>query len=308
MSSALRQLRHGGRAVALALLLALPLASLAGTRPTRVVSVNLCTDQLLLMLADEAQVASVSNLSREPMSSFVSAQAQRYPVNHARAEEVIGLRPDLVLATRFTPMRLITTLEGLGYRVERFPLASSLAGILADVRRMAVLLDQRERGEALIRTMQQRLAGSAENPPAARPTALFYQPRGYTSGRDTLQDEALRLAGWRNLAAEQGIEGYTRVDLERLLVWHPQRIFTSDYSESGDSLAQRGLDHPALLRLLAGGSPVQVPYRYWICPGPMLAEAVELLRRARLSSDAPGPDAGRPPSLLPAGGGGAEAR
>ena len=245
------------------------------------VSVNLCTDQLLLMLADAPQVASVSFLAREPKSSFVSAQAQAYPVNHARAEEVVALKPDLVLATRFTPPRLITTLERLGYHVERFRLDASLDGIVADIRRMAALLGQQQRGETLVANLQRSVAQPFEPAPSQRPSALFLQPRGYTSGRHTLQDEALRLAGWRNLAAEQGIEGYAPVDLERLLLWRPQRIFSSDYDGSGDSLAQRGLDHPALRRLLAGRPPEQIPYRYWICPGPMLAEAVALLRRAR---------------------------
>jgi iron complex transport system substrate-binding protein len=277
------------------------------------VSVNLCTDQLLLMLADETQVASVSHLSRNPLSSFVSTQAQRYPVNHARVEEVITLKPDLVLATAFTPLRLISTLKTLGFRVESFPLSHSVSGIVADIRRMAALLDQPARGEALIETMERHLEGAAGDPSEARPTALFYQPRGYTSGRDTLQDEALRLAGWRNLAAEQGIEGYRPLDLERLLLWHPQRIFTSAYSTSRDSLAQRGLSHPALIRLLAGKPLLQVPYKYWICPGPMLAEAVELLHQAKRDNNLSAPVAGstgaKPPRILPqADAGGNEAQ
>jgi iron complex transport system substrate-binding protein len=269
------------RRLALALLLVLPLAVAAGPRPARVVSVNLCTDQLLLMLADTSQVASVSFLAREPKSSFVSTQAMAYPVNHSRAEEVVSLRPDLVLASAYTPPRLIATLKRLGYRVEQFPLDDRLDGIVKDIRRMAALLDQQARGEALVKEMESRLAGTADTPERERPTALFYQPRGYTSGRHTLQDEALRLAGWRNPAAEHGIEGYAPVDLERVLLWRPQRIFTSEFDGSGDSQAQRALNHPALRKLLAGRQPLQIPYKYWICPGPMLADAVELLRRAR---------------------------
>lgn len=286
MSKPDTQRRHRpGRRLALALLLVLPLAAVAGPRPARVVSVNLCTDQLLLMLADASQVASVSFLAREPKSSFVSTQAGAYPVNHARAEEVIALRPDLVLATAYTPPRLISTLKRLGYRVELFHLDNTVGGIVTDIRRMAALLDQPARGAVLVKDMQRRLAGTADVPAGERPSALFYQPRGYTSGRHTLQDEALRLAGWRNPAAEHGIEGYAPVDLERLLLWRPQRIFTSDYDGTGDSLAQRGLDHPALRKLLAGRPPLQIPYKYWICPGPMLADAVELLRRARNDPD-----------------------
>jgi iron complex transport system substrate-binding protein len=270
------------RHLALALWLLIGGVSLqAGERPQRVVSVNLCSDQLLLMLADREQVASVSHLAVEPLSSFVAGQARNYPLNHARAEEVIALRPDLVLATELDNPRLLNTLESLGYRVERLDSAHSLAQIVGNIRRLAGLLEQQERGEALIQSMQNTLGDPDQNPLELRPGALFLQPRGYTSGRETLQDEALRLAGWRNLSAEHGITGYNPVELERLLSWQPRRIFTSPYDSSGDSLAERTLAHPVLSRLLAGHPPVQVPYKYWICPGPMLTEAVTLLRHAR---------------------------
>ncbi len=268
--------------VAVCCLIGLALEPLAAAeRPQRVVSINLCSDQLLLMLADADQVASVSQLALEPLSSFVAKQAQGYPINHARAEEVIALQPDLVLATSHDNPRLLTTLTNLGYRVEKLPPANDLKQIIRNIRQLAALLQQSARGEALIHTLQQRIGDTDETSPELRPTTLFYQPRGYTSGQQTLQDEALRLAGWRNLAAEQGIQGYAQVDLERLLRWQPQRIFTSTYDGSGNSLAERQLLHPALSRQLAGHPLQNIPYRYWICPGPMLADAVDLLRSAR---------------------------
>ena len=258
----------------------------AGQAPQRVVSVNICTDQLLLMLADGTQVASVSYLARQPDSSFVATQAEHYPVNHARPEEVLALRPDLVLATTYDDPRLIATLRQLGLRVERLNLGHSAAEIAANIRQLADLLGQTERGAALIDEMQRRLAGRQAQTGPPGPKAIFYQPRGYTSGLDTLQDEALRLAGWRNPAAEQGLAGYLPVDLERVLRWQPDLLVTSPTTGSGQSRAERQLDHPALLRLLAGRPMEEIPYKYWICPGPMLAAAVERLRQRRLELSA----------------------
>ncbi|MES9971754.1 MAG: hypothetical protein ABW092_17100, partial [Candidatus Thiodiazotropha sp.] len=94
-------------AIAIVLALLSGMAVAAGP-PQRVVSVNLCSDQLLLMLAEPQQVASVSYLSRDPDSSFVADQASRYPLNHARAEEIIRLQPDLVLVTPHDNPRLRT--------------------------------------------------------------------------------------------------------------------------------------------------------------------------------------------------------
>jgi iron complex transport system substrate-binding protein len=269
-------------AIAILLMLFSGMAIGAGP-PQRVVSVNLCGDQLLLLLADPAQVASVSYLARNPDSSFVAKQAEAYPPNHARAEEIVRLKPDLVLLTPHTNPRLRTTLKQLGYPLYELTLGVRLEDIHTDIRQLAARLRQSSRGESLIAQMQQRL--HQEQSGSDRPSAIFYQPRGYTSGADTLQDEALRLAGWNNLATQHGIKGYAPVPLEEILRWQPGTLFTSTFTDEGDSLAERQLRHPALKRLLGDRPMVEIPYKYWICPGPMLADAVALLRETRERAD-----------------------
>jgi iron complex transport system substrate-binding protein len=266
-------------AIAILLMLCSGMA-IAAEPPQRVVSVNLCSDQLLLMLAEPEQIASVSFLSRDPDSSFVAEAAKAYPINHARAEEIIRLKPDLILITPHDNPRLRTTLEQLGYPLYQLSLGNQLDDIYKEIRQLAERLGQTTRGESLIEAMQQRLQPGEANK-TLPPRALFLQPRGYTSGTDTLQDEALRLAGWHNLASEHGIKGYTPVPLEEILHWQPDTLFTSSFNETGDSLAERQLRHPALKRLLEKRPMVEIPFKYWICPGPMLADAVALLRQAR---------------------------
>jgi iron complex transport system substrate-binding protein len=158
--------------------------------------------------------------------------------------------------------------------------------IIGDIRRFAARLGREQRGEALITQMQQRLHGSDDPVTPHGPTALFYQPRGYTSGAKTLKNEALHLEGWCNPAAEEGIESYRQVSLEQIILWLPDTLFTPTYSESnrGLSLAERQLQHLALKRLLGKRPMLEIPYRYWIYPGPMLAEAVTLLREVKTLS------------------------
>ena len=253
----------------------------AADPPVRAVSINLCTDQLLLMLAASNQITSVSHLARDPESSFMAQQAMAYPVNHARLEELLVLQPDLVLAGAYTEPRLLRALQRFNIQVEQFSLTSTLSGIEADIRRMAGLLGSTERGEELIRGMRTKLSHIQPDPDQAQwPKALFYQPRGYTSGSQTLQDEALRLAGWRNLAAEGGIQGYAAIDLETLLLGKPDRIFTSSHTLNAYSRAQQQLQHPALRKILQDRPPVEIPFKYWFCAGPMFADAVELLAAA----------------------------
>ncbi|MEN8179700.1 MAG: ABC transporter substrate-binding protein [Pseudomonadota bacterium] len=269
----------------LIILLLIGSGALANERtPKRVVSINLCTDQLLLMLAEPAQIASVSYLARDPDSSFVAEQALAYPINHARLEELITLQPDLVLAGAYTDPRLLRQLKRFGMRVEKFPLTDSIEGIKADIRRMAELLGRPQQGRELIETMTSKIARveKEQDHGLLPPKALFYQPRGYTSGKQTLQDAALQAAGWRNIAAELGIEGYASIDLETLLLAEPEQLFTSSHTSGAHSRAQQQLYHPALQRLLNDRPILEIPFKYWICAGPMIADAIAVLHDAHV--------------------------
>ncbi|MES9869043.1 MAG: ABC transporter substrate-binding protein [Sedimenticola sp.] len=266
--------------IALVLLL-LSAASTAAEKPMRVVSTNLCTDQLLLMLGDPQQITSVSHLAVEPESSYMAKQAIAYPLNHAEVEELLSLKPDLILAGAFTKKATLNLLRNLGYRVEVFPLTSNIEEIKQNTRRMAELLGQEEKGRLLISEMERRIAEARAKVPQSALPALFYQPRGYTSGRNTLHDEALKLTGWRNVASEHGVNGYGVIDLESVLLARPAQFFTSDYGQGSDSLAQRQLHHPALKRITGGRPMINVGFRYWICGGPMIADAIEQLAEIR---------------------------
>ncbi len=252
----------------------------ADSRPQRIVSMNLCTDQLLLMLAPPERIVSISALSLDPNSSFMADAAERHQTNHGKSEEILPLKPDLVLASGYAARPAVELLRKLGHRVEVLPMANDIAGIRSNITTLASLLGEEEKGRRLIEQMDKRIARVQTQIAEPRNKAIFYQPRGYTGGRHTLQDEALRLAGWNNAAADNGIEGYSHIGLEELLMARPVQIFTSSYAPGTSSMAQRQLQHPVIKRLTSSRHMIEIDYRYWICDGPMIAYAIEALAAA----------------------------
>ena len=81
----------------LAAVLAVVSSAAAAHAPQRVVSFNLCADQLVVALADPQQIAGLSPYAAEPNLSVVAEQARAFRRLDWQAEATIALQPDLVL-------------------------------------------------------------------------------------------------------------------------------------------------------------------------------------------------------------------
>jgi ABC-type hemin transport system substrate-binding protein len=91
--------KRGWLVVAVAIVIIL--ASRADAKPTRVVSMNLCTDQITLALADRDAILSISQLVAQPNSAVSAAAIAGMMLNHGLSEEIMPLEPDLVIAGRY---------------------------------------------------------------------------------------------------------------------------------------------------------------------------------------------------------------
>jgi iron complex transport system substrate-binding protein len=249
------------RAFALSLLLVLSAG--AAHAAERVVSLNLCTDQLLVMLAPEKAVG-LTPLSRNPALSFVAKEAARLPVVRPDAEAVLGLHPDLVLAGAFGAQTTVALLRHFGLDVMVVGIPRDFAGIRANTRQVARALGAEPRGEALLARMDAVLAGV--HPPARPPRALVWEPRGYTAGPGSLTDAVLQAAGLADVGNGR------RVGLEALVA-HPPDVLVEGRAPDFPSLATALLQHPAVRA---------IPRRIYdpatlICGGPQTAKAVAAL-------------------------------
>lgn len=268
--------------VLLSTLLTLGVAAAASAeRPSRIVSMNLCTDQLLLMLADRDRIVSLSYLAANPRSSAMAREAQGLHLNHGLAEEILPLEPDLVIAGAFTTRPTVFLLRELGYRVIDQPVANDLDDVRANIRRIAAAIGEPDRGEALIAAFDARLAAL---PPARgrAPRTALYWANGFTSGKGTLAQAIVTAAGLHNLAADLGIAGSWQLPLESLLAANPEALITGRSREQ-PALANESLRHPALEQRFANRPQLRIADKYWICGTPWVATAIERLAAFRQS-------------------------
>lgn len=273
----------------LALALNLALCSTFGgasyASPSRVVSMNLCTDQLAMLIAAPGQLLSVSYLAQQSSTSTMADAAAAYPANRARAEEIFMLEPDLVIAGVFTSRATVAMLKRLGYRVEQFKPAYSFAAVRANIRRMGAVLNREARAEALVSDFDARLAKARAASEARTPRLALYYANSYTSGAGTLADEVVSAAGFQNIAKELGFEGTLKLPLENLVLARPDVVVGKAKNAQSYGRAYENYAHPALRLAADRALMTSIADKYWICGGPFTAEAVRLLSAAR--DDAP---------------------
>ncbi|WP_425988943.1 ABC transporter substrate-binding protein [Afipia sp. DC4300-2b1] len=254
--------------------------------PKRIVSFNLCADQLLLALADPAQIAGLSPYAVNPLLSVMTDRAAAFPRLDWDAESVVNLAPDLVLGgPSHRPIHAM--LSAMGIRVVDVELIRNLA----DARRQAIevgkLVGYPERGEALARQIEQaeaRLSAVALKPPL---TALVIQREGYREGPASLASGMLSIAGLRPpqraaggaggfMAAEQG--GF--VSLEHLLTDGPDVLVLQDPPREAQDQGALFITHPALLTRYGANRRIDLPERYTLCGGPPLLAGLDYLAKA----------------------------
>ncbi|MEE8364822.1 MAG: ABC transporter substrate-binding protein [Gammaproteobacteria bacterium] len=252
------------------------------TRPQRIVSIGLCADQLLLMLAERSQIASLSSFATDVNMSYMADAVGDIPLNDASVEAVIPYAPDLVVGSNFAAWNTTRFLRHLGYDVKLLAPPTTIEGIYTMLREFGQWTGNQDRAQNLIREMKQAISeiqlANADKP---RKSVIVYSPNGYTIGANTLENEILNLAGFRNLAAEMGIDGFQRISLERLIAAKPDVLHIDNHVFNRDSLASAYIGHPVLDRAVKQKDQVFIPARLRICAGPMVTEAIEYMAQRR---------------------------
>ncbi|MGO4407646.1 ABC transporter substrate-binding protein [Bosea sp. RAF48] len=274
--------RRANHAFAMAAFVAMAVgaAPAAGAKPTRIVSLNMCTDELVLRLAEPERIASVTWLSRDPRSANMAEAARAVGVNHGLVEQVLASQPDLVIAGAYTTRSTVALLKRVGMEVREFGVPRNIAEMRDQIGQMAALVGEEERGTALIADIDARLAGLAAKRPHERRRAIVLRPNGFTVGRGSLVDEILTLAGLDNIAAELGIDSYGQIALETVALSGAEMLILNDTRDGPPSLAHEVLHHPVIGKLGARLRLVALPSRLWACAGPSVLDAIELLAKA----------------------------
>ena len=242
-------------------------ASLLAASTLRAASLNMCSDEYLLLLARPQEIASVSRLSRDPADSSLWRLGRRYPGNRGDLESALKTRPNLLITMGGGGKSTIMIAKRMGLRTLDLPYPATIADISNSMTLVARALGDESRALA----WKAKLAGLRRSAPSAR-DAIFLGAGGNSVAARSVEAEWMQMAGLKQRELPGG-----RATLEQLAMSPPAVLLRSTYRRSERSLGQVWLEHP--LASPMSSKVVTVDGRPWTCAGPLMLGEVERLRR-----------------------------
>ena len=204
--------------------------TITGYPPERIVSLAPSCTEILFALGLGDKVVGVDELSDYPLEVQERVEAGDLTTvgsfSEISMELVVGLEPDLILATGGVQRVVVESLEGLDQTVvvlypERFD------GVLADISLVGEATGQIDEAEALVADMQERAQEIADKTQgASRPRVYieFAFNGGYrTFGSGSFADEIIYKAGGKNVFADSA-SAYMATSTEEVIVSNPEII------------------------------------------------------------------------------------
>lgn len=243
----------------------------APAAPDRIVSINLCTDQLVLALADRRQIAGLTRNAIDPEMSGAAITARGLPLLGNSAEQILAIDPDLVVGMPASRSAALAALPRRTYPLLDVDNATTLDQIYASIRQTAKAVGHVGRGEALVARMQAELADLPK--PGRGRVAAHYQRRGYMTGTGTLVDELIGRAGLVNLARKLGKPPLSQLSLEEMVAAQPDFLIVESATDTVTDQGSEMLHHPALKRI----PRIRVPEAWTVCGSPEYARAARAI-------------------------------
>lgn len=225
----------------------------------RVVSLDHCSDQYVLALADPDQILALSPAAHSEYS-YMREKAVGHATVRSTAEEVLMLNPDKVIRQWGGGYEATEVLMRFGLPVIKIQNGHSIKTMRENLIIAGEALDQLERAQALIDDFDARHARLAQYAAADNPLAIYITPSSSTTGGETYIDQLLNLGGVDNLMANTGRTGWVPLNLEALALTPPELVVTGYFDLKTNHQNHWSIARHTFLRKILKNTPtVHIP-------------------------------------------------
>jgi len=231
----------------------------AAEPPHRVASLNLSADEVLSAILPPGRLVSVTRWADVQGTSNVVGRVDPRVHRFVKAdmEQLVALRPDLVVVSEYTDADFLKLVERSGLRVHRMLGLHTLPGIRGAILDLGRAVGEEAAGRSLVARFDAKLAELGRRlTGAARPRVLYWSSN-MTAGADTAIGSLIEAAGGVNVGREIGVVGIAPPGAERAFVADPDVVLVGTWPEAREALTS----HPLLsqARAVREGRIVALP-------------------------------------------------
>jgi len=195
-------------------------------------------------------------------------------------EKVVGLSPDLVLATSLHYQTVAPALRQRGVTVALFE-AKDIEGVLAQIVTIGRLTGRTKEAEALTQEMRARLDAVAAKVAQAPKPRVYWELDAmlYSAGKGSIVDDMITRAGGDNIGRSLSGE-WPQFSMEALVAADPEVIFLADhdYGETASKVTSRA--GWSGITAVKQGRIVEIDDINLVSrPGPRIVDAVEYVAK-----------------------------
>lgn len=193
--------------------------------PQRIVAASVTSSEILLAIAPRELLAAVHQLAADPRFCAAAPDAVGLPQVGAEPEQLLAVRPDLVVVDAYTRPETRAALAGAGVAVHVPAAITSLAEVLGNIEALGERAGCAASATALLASCRERIGRLRDGATGcASWRVLSLDGALHTYGRGSLFDDIVRAAGATHLAAERGVGPFRKLDVEAVLAWRPDAL------------------------------------------------------------------------------------
>ena len=218
------------------------------SKPKRILTFAMYTDQIVLGLVTSDHLVGINTLMDDPVLSNVVPIAKRIikKIGDPGAEEVLSMKPDVVIVSDWTQAEKIQSMRDLGLKVVSVKSPETIQDAKEAVSQVAAAIGELEKGKQLIGMMDKKLAEIREKTskikPEQRKNIVLLSLMTAYGGAGCAYDDACREANVVNGIAAAGLKTGQQLTKEMLIKINPDIMLMPVYNDRGNYDTQAFID------------------------------------------------------------------